>query len=280
MKSGKWWDYSWNVAPGCTKVSAECQSCWALSMAKRLQGMGKRGYEGLVDAHGNWIGKVNLLEDRLHIPLGLKRPRRIAVNLMGDLFYTNVPDWFIHSVFDVMERAERHTFMVLTKRPERVVEFMRTKVRSALQNVWIGTTAGTQRSANERWNAMAWIAQAGWKTWVSSEPKLEMIDWHGWSFLKRLIVGGESGPYARPTAPSWVRADRDWCQDHGVAFWFKSWGEWGPVGKDEGGRMKDERQYLRHMFRHPLGEDEMVFRFGRKLAGRVLDEQTWEENYE
>lgn len=277
MKDGKWWDYSWNVAPGCTRVSAECDHCWALAMAKRLQGMNKAGYEGLVDGRGRWTGRVNLMEKRLGDPLGLRRPRVIAVNLMGDLFGESVPDWFLRLVFEVMARAERHTFMVLTKRPERVVEFLRTEVRSPKGNVWMGTTAGTQRSANERWNAMAWIAQAGWNTWVSSEPRLEGIDWHGWAFLKWMVTGGESGRGARPMAPSWARGDRDWCRDHGVKFWFKQWGEWGPGGKDESGRMKDESQYLGYVFRHPLVWDEMVFRFGRRLAGRALDGREWNE---
>ena len=289
MKSGEWWDYSWNIAPGCTQVSAECDHCWALAMAKRLQGMGKAGYEGLVDAlpptpphlqtqqmgRGvRWTGRVNLLEKRLKDPLELKRPRVIAVNLMGDLFHENVPDLFLHSVFDVMARAERHRFMVLTKRPERAVKFLRAQwvkqevqYIAPLRNVWIGTTAGMQRSANERWNAMSWIAQAGWNTWVSSEPRLEAIDWHGWSFLKWMVTGGESGPYARPMVPAWARADRDWCVDHGVAFWFKQWGEWGPEVPGV-----DLSNYPMTTFGR-----EILFRFGRKMAGRMLNGRTWEE---
>ena len=275
MKDGKWWDYSWNVAPGCTKIGPECLNCWALTMAKRLRGMKKYGYSGLVDDRGQWTGRINLQEERLGVPLRLKKPRWIAVNLMGDLFHQDMPDWFQASVFRVMERANWHTYMVLTKRIEICAEFLR-KV-APMAHVLIGTTAGTQRSANERWNAMAWIAQAGWNTWVSSEPRLEGIDWHGWEFLKWMVTGGESGPQARPMAPSWARGDRDWCRDHGVAFWFKQWGEWGPNAKDEGGKMKDESQYLGHVFRRPLLWDEMVFQFGRRLAGRVLDGKIHEE---
>lgn len=266
-KQGEWWDYSWNIAPGCTRVSPECDHCWAQAMAKRLQGMKKPGYEGLVDGRGYWTGKVTIIAERLFDPPKIKRPRTIAVNLMGDLFHPEVPISFALAVFDVMARADWHTFMVLTKRPERVVPILLGANRLPLQNVWLGTTVGTQRSANERWSPMMMINAMGWKTWVSSEPRLEKIDWHGWDFLKRMITGGESGPYARPMSPAWPRADRDWCQDHGVAFWFKQWGEWGPEvpGLD-----------LRNYGVTAMGS-EILFRLGRKLAGRVLDGRTWEE---
>jgi protein gp37 len=273
-KEGAWWEYSWNVAPGCSKVSEECSNCWALAMGKRLQGMKKPGYEGLVDERGVWIGKVNLLKDRLRDPLNLKRPRTIAVNLMGDLFHAEVPVSFILAVFETMMHVDWHNYLVLTKRPERMAEVLKgwwTKegrpTGSPLQNVWLGTTAGTQRSANERWAPMMVINQMGWKTWVSSEPRLEKIDWHGWEFLKRMITGGESGPYARPMSPAWPRSDRDWCQDHNVAFWFTQWGEWGPEvpGVD-----------LWNYGMTTMG-NEILFRFGRTLAGRVLDGRTWEE---
>jgi protein gp37 len=273
-KDGEWWDYSWNVAPGCTKVGPECEHCWALAMAKRLQGMRKPGYEGLVDDKGRWSGRVNLMPGRLEDPFRLQKPRVIAVNLMGDLFLMAVPDVFLERVFAIMSEAKRHTFMVLTKRPQRAVEFLERLphvysgyLRSPIRNVWIGTTAGTQESANVRRRTMAWLAEQGWNTWVSSEPRLEAIDWSGWGFLKRMVTGGESGPNARPMDPAWPRADRDWCQKHGVAFWFKAWGEWGPEvpGVD-----------LSHYFMTPF-EDEVVFHLGKEQTGRILDGRTWEE---
>jgi len=263
-KDGEWWNYSWNVAPGCTKVSDECAHCWALTMAKRLQGMKKPGYEGLVDAKGNWTGKVNLMNWRLEDPLKLKTPHVIAVNLMGDLFHPQIPDAFIGQVFGIMGKANQHTYMVLTKRPDRMLEVITriNRVFGALPNIWLGTTAGTQRSANERWSSMALIAQWGWNTWVSSEPRLEAIHWRGWAFLKMLVTGGESGPYARPMVPAWPRADRKWCEDHGVDFWFKQWGEWGPTPPVNG----EESQLAVATF-----GDERMYRVGRKLAGRRLD---------
>jgi protein gp37 len=250
-------------------------------MARRLQGMGKRGYEGLVDEQGRWMGQVNLLEWRMEDPLHLKQSRRIAVNLMGDLFHPEVPTWFIQKTFNMMVEANWHTFFVLTKRPERMLEIL-PGVSSLVPpwNVWLGTTAGTQQSANDRRISMMQIHLLGWKTWVSCEPQLEMIDWHGWSFLKWMVVGGESGPRARPMSPAWARADRDWCQDQGVKFWFKQWGEWGPAPLSpsaisphlQSAQIGGLENYSMTM----VGE-EMMFRFGRKQTGRLLDDQEWSE---
>ena len=104
-KNGEWWDYSWNVAPGCTKVSPEGDNCWALAMAKRLQGMKKLGYQGLVDPRGQWTGRINLLDERLEDPVHLKKPRVIAVNLMGDLFHPNIPFGWQRAAFSTTMAA-------------------------------------------------------------------------------------------------------------------------------------------------------------------------------
>lgn len=278
-KHGEWWNYSWNFVPGCTKCAPECANCWALAMAKRLQGMKKPGYEGLVNAKGQWTGRVNLIDSRLEDPLRLKKPKVIAINLMGDLFHPNVPFGFQQAVFDVMRKANWHTFMVLTKRPENAVGLLTTF--EAMPHVWIGTTAGTQQSANERWSTMAWIDMQGWKTWVSSEPLLEHIDWHGWSFLKRLVDGGESGPYARVAAPFWFRSNRDWCLTHGVAYWHKQNGEWTPLSAitPTSPRMQDQHSGGLDLSKYAMTTmgGEMLYRVGRKLAGRLLDGRTWEE---
>jgi len=305
--NGEWWDYSWNIAPGCTKVGPECDNCWALAMARRLEGMRKKGYEGLVTptpAHpqmqnthfpkergqigrgARWTGKVNLLYEKLREPADLKKPRVIAVNLMGDLFHANVPDSFILQVFEAMGMCDWHTFMVLTKRPERMLELAQAwtaalgkgALRAPRSFIWLGTTAGTQLSANRRWGAMARLAELGWNTWVSSEPRLEGIDWHGWEFLKLLVTGGESGPYARPMSPAWPRTDRDWCVGHGVEFHFKQWGEWAPIpdpspiSKDRNGG----KELLERNCPATMMGNEMVWRLGRKAAGRVLDGCVWD----
>lgn len=274
-KNGEWWNYSWNVAPGCTKVSEECAHCWAELMAKRLKAMGTPGYTGLLDDKGRWTGRVNLLEWRLEDPIHLRRLRRIAVNLMGDLFHVQVPFSFIGQVYDAIRAADRHTYLVLTKRPQRAAEFLKWYGDGPFPFIWMGTTAGTQQSANERWSAMAWMAQRGWNTWSSSEPRLAAIDWHGWEFLRWMVTGGESGPYARPMAPSWARADRDWCQDHKIAFWFKQWGEWAPQPASQASPQIEEHE-LGGLASTTLG-GETLLRVGRKLAGRELDGRTWEE---
>lgn len=280
MSKGDWWNYSWVVAPGCSKFGPECAHCWAEAMARRLQGMKKPGYEGLINERGMWSGKVSLLKDRIEIPVHLRKSRVIAVNLMGDLFHPQVPFEFIDKVFWMTGVAHWHTYMILTKRPERMVEFIRAREPRA--NVWLGTTAGTQHSANTRWSAMAWLAEAGWNTWVSSEPRLEAIDWHGWSFLKRLVTGGESGPYARPMPPASPRSDRDWCQAHGVEFWFKQWGEWGPPLRPSSlpaTFAELQNAQLGELDQYPVTTigNERLFRLGRKLAGRMLDGRIWGE---
>lgn len=222
--TGQYWNYSWNIAPGCTKTSPECDHCWAAWMARRLGGMRKPGYEGLVDAKGNWTGRVNMIPDRLNVPLDLTVGKNIAVNLMGDLFHDKISDDFIAQVFAVMRQANWHMFLVLTKRPARVVDWLKGWGNVVLDNVMLGTTAGLQSTADLRWPAMAWIARCGWSTWVSSEPRLEAIDWHGWEFLDWMVTGGESGKGARVMAPAWALSDREWCAKKEIPFWFKQWG--------------------------------------------------------
>lgn len=259
----EWWDVSWNLAVGCTKVSAECNHCWALEMARRLQGMKTDGYAGLVNKNGEWTGRVNLVTKRLQDPEKWKKPRRVAVNLMGDLFHREVPISFVLDVFRVMAETPRHTYLVLTKRPEIMAEIIKGAKIAPLAHVYLGATAGMQQRANESWSSMCFLAQSGWNTWVSSEPKIEHVDWHGWGFLKWMVTGGESGTYARPMAPWWVRGDRDWCARHGVPWWFKQWGEWGPnsiYATVDVGRAPDAS----------LG-GETIYRLGRINTGSYLD---------
>src|SRR3990172_8343808 len=161
-----WWDYSWNLAVGCTKVSVECQHCWAEVMAKRLRAMGRKEYQDVVTDKGHWTNRVSLVESRLGDPLKLRKPRVIAVNLMGDLFHEDVPWEFIARVFGVMYRAPKHRFIILTKRPDRAVGLLPNIVQP-LSHVWIGTSAGNQTGADARREAMERIASIGWNTWVS-----------------------------------------------------------------------------------------------------------------
>lgn len=263
-----WWDYSWNIAVGCTKVSQECRDCWAETMARRLKAMGREEYQDVVTDEGHWTNRVNMLGNRLDDPLRLRKPRVIAVNLMGDLFHQAV-DWqFIQDAFRVMSHARQHRFIVLTKQADRAAGLLPNLLKP-LPHVWIGTSAGNQQGADERRDAMQQIAAEGWNTWVSSEPRIGPIDWSGWEFLKFMATGGESGHKARPMDPQWARMDRGWCSYEGISWMFKQWGEWAPASM-----FADTAR-----FKHPpmkVGETMMV-KVGKGISGHVLDGDEWRE---
>lgn len=269
-----WWDYSWNLAVGCTKVSAECQHCWAEAMAKRLRAMGRPEYQDVVTDEGHWTNRISLVESRLGDPLRLRKPRVIAVNLMGDLFHPSVPLDFQRAVFDVMAQARQHIYILLTKRPDGMLAAVNQMEASAEQipHVWLGTSAGNQEGADKRRDSMWGLARMGWNTWVSSEPRLGPIDWTGWEFLKFAVTGGESGPRARIMDPAWPRADREWFKAHNIPWMFKQWGEWVPL---------DHLPWVTDAttFRYkPMDMNgTMMCRVGKHLAGHVLDWEEWRE---
>ena len=223
----EWTETTWNPVTGCTKISQGCKFCYAERMSRRLQAMGVEKYRGgfSVAVHESTLGE----------PLKWRRPRLVFVNSMSDLFHESVPSAFIEAVFDVMNRASRHSFQVLTKRPRRVVELNR-RLRWT-PNIWLGTSI-----ESERWIArLALLKGTGARTkFLSLEPllgplpdlSLEGIDW--------VIVGGESGPGARPMQADWVRAIRDNCVTVGVPFFFK---QWGGVFKKRTGRTLDGRTW-------------------------------------
>lgn len=264
-----WWNYSWNLAVGCTKVSIECQHCWAEVMAKRLKAMGREEYQDVVTDEGHWTNRVSLVESRLGDPLRLRKPRVIAVNLMGDLFHPSVSLSFQMAVFDVMALAKQHTFILLTKRADRMLAAVNQMDASAEQfpHVWLGTSAGNQAGADERQDSMWGLARVRWNTWVSSEPRIEGINWDGWEFLKWMATGGESGPRARIMDPAWPRADREWTREHDIPWMFKQWGEWVPL--DHLNWVTDDTTFGWR----PVVADSgaWMVRVGKKLAGHVLD---------
>lgn len=220
-------DTTWNLVAGCTKVSRGCTHCWAERMSKRLAAMGRSEYQGVVNEHGHWSGLIRPLPERLSQPLSWRKPRVILVEFMGDLFHADVPDEFILSAFETMRAADWHTYMTLTKRPERMAQLL--KVLTPMPHVVLGCSVEDQAQANIRRPHVHSASEIGWRTWVSSEPRLGPIDWSEWEFLNQLVTGGESGPDSRPMHPDWPRADRDWCQSNGVPFFFKQWGAWVPV---------------------------------------------------
>ena len=221
----EWTEASWNPVTGCTKASPGCFNCYAERMAKRLQAMGQPNYrDGF---------RVALHPGVLDAPLNWSRSQLIFVNSMSDLFHEDVPLDFIQEVFNVMSRARQHSFQVLTKRSERLEDL--AKRLPWPSNVWLGVSV---ESADYAYR-IEHLRHVPAKTrFVSFEPlladagKLDLMDIH-WA-----IVGGESGPGARPMLPEWALGIRDQCVEQSVPFFFK---QWGGVQKKKAGRLLDGR---------------------------------------
>ena len=221
----EWTETTWNPVTGCSKLSPGCAHCYAERMAVRLQAMGvgkyRRGFDVAVHAAA------------LEEPLRWRRPRLVFVNSMSDLFHTSVPPRFIEAVFAVMNQANQHTFQVLTKRPDRVRLF-EGRIRWT-SNIWLGVSIEA-----ERWlGRQALLVRTGAQTkFLSLEPLLGPLPGLDVSGIDWVIVGGESGPGARPMQAEWVRAIRDGCVRRNVPFFFK---QWGGVFKKRAGRILDGR---------------------------------------
>jgi protein gp37 len=225
----EWTDATWNPVTGCSKVSPGCANCYAETLSLRF------GHSKLPWTPANAAENVVLHPERLRLPLTWRDPRRVFVNSMSDLFHGLVPYDYIDRVFDVMERAERHTFQVLTKRPERMADY--TQMQTILPNVWLGTSI-----ENDRWTERAddlRISRAAVR-FLSLEPLLGPLPSLDLTGIDWVIVGGESGVGHRPIDPDWVRDLRDRSVAAGVAFFFKQWGGRTPKS---GGRSLDGRTW-------------------------------------
>ncbi|GIU97421.1 MAG: hypothetical protein KatS3mg013_1224 [Actinomycetota bacterium] len=248
----EWTEISWNPITGCDRVSEGCDHCYALALARRLKAAGSPRYQ--LDGHPERSGPgfgLTVHWDKMEEPLSWRRPRLVFVNSMSDLFHPSVPLEAIQRIFLVMEKAEAHTFQVLTKRPGRMASVLSRIRPEPLPNVWLGTSVENQRWADVRIPAL--LRTPAQVRFLSCEPLLAALDLRRW--LPRIdwvIVGGESGPRARPMDPAWVRSLRDQCLALGVPFFFKQWGGRTPKA---GGRRLDGRTW-----------DEMPT--GRPLAGR------------
>ena len=226
----EWTDATWNPVAGCTVVSPGCANCYAMRMAARLAAMGQAKYQGLTrsTAHGpSWTGKVVCDEASLDIPLRWRKPRFVFVNSMSDLFHADVPEPFIRRVWNTMAAAPQHTFQILTKRPRRMRAVAERLER--LPNVWLGTSVET---SDHLWRIRELQATRAAVRFVSFEPLLGPVNDAKLADVHWAIVGGESGPGARPMASDWVRSIRDQCAEQNVAFFFKQWG--GPRKKRTG----------------------------------------------
>jgi len=217
----EWTESTWNPLTGCTKVSPGCKHCYAERMARRLQAMGQPNY-----ANGFTL---TLHEHMLDKPLSWKKPQMIFVNSMSDLFHANAPLEFILSVFNVMRRASWHTFQVLTKRSARLLEL--NPVIDWPDNVWMGVSVETHDYTFRIEHLRQTDAQV---KFLSLEPLLGTLPGLDLRGIEWVIVGGESGPGARPMAEEWVIDIRDQCLANQVPFFFK---QWGGVHKKKAGRV-------------------------------------------
>lgn len=366
----EWTDATWNPVAGCTRVSAGCDHCYAVTMTNRLEAMGQPKYSGLTVLNGkgdrHFNGKISLSESDLTIPLKRKNPTVYFVNSMSDLFHKDVPFEFIAAVYGVMDACEYtwnkpgeephgHTFQILTKRPERAFEFYEwvkeqsrglspigprwsrestfcfrhansridfrkdANIRLSLSkgvwplpNVWLGTSVENQETADERiphllkcpaavrflsvepllgpvslrW-LCAWPENAPTTAMRPNREPMNELD--GLRRIGWVIVGGESGPGARPMHPDWATSIRDQCVAAGVPFFFKQWGQFSPIATCKGlawlsvfpdGRTKEASEYEGRA--STLTSDAIsgawpLARVAKKAAGRLLDGKEWNQ---
>lgn len=300
----EWCDSSWNPIRGCTKISQGCKNCYAETFAERWRGVPGHPFEQGFD--------LKLIPHKLGEPVKWKEPKRIFVNSMSDLFHDGVPFEYICKVFAVMGIENRHTYQILTKRPERMREFMTGKDRHKeileayfelnsqkvlkttmvdgrggwfpLENVWLGTSV-ENADVLHRIDTLRQTPAA--LRFLSIEPLLGPLGKLNLEGIGWVIVGGESGPGARPMHPDWVREIRDQCQAAGVSFFFKQWGEWIPSGQRLDGIVnpraifgdafpakKGKTNWPVHEFERDLL---ISFKIGKKLTGRLLDGREWNE---
>jgi protein gp37 len=215
----EWTEQTWNPTVGCTKISAGCKNCYAETMAKRLQAMGTPGYENGF--------KLQLLPARLSDPIARKKPTTYFVNSMSDLFHEKIPDDFIDQVFATIANTPHHTYQILTKRAARMARYF--KQREVPRNAWLGVSVENKKHGVPRIDNLRKVPAR--IRFLSVEPLLEDVGTLDLTDIHWVIVGGESGPKARPMKQEWADAVRRQCEEQGAAFFFKQWGAWGADGK-------------------------------------------------
>lgn len=227
----EWTDSTWNPVAGCSIVSAGCTHCYAMEMAKRLEAMGVGKYAGLTRKSGKrtvWNGVVREDREALSIPHRWRKPRKIFVNSMSDLFHEQVSDDFILDVWQVMRDTPRHNYQILTKRPARMAELVARQIGDVLPNVWLGTSIEDADVADRIEHLRKAPAAI---RFISFEPLIGAIGAVDLSGIHWAIVGGESGKSARPIREEWIDEIHARCLSAGTAFFFKQWGTWGKDNK-------------------------------------------------
>ena len=290
---------TWNPVTGCDKCSPGCDNCYALTMAGRLKLMGQPKYQNDGDPATSGPGfGVTCHPSEIGRPERWRKPRTVFVNSMSDLFHRDVPEPFIADVWNTMALTDRHTYQILTKRPQRMAEVLTRweangwqmrrsdmvwvgPMHEPLRNAWLGTSIESDRycfRADHLRDTPAAIRFLSLEPLLGPLPSLDLtgIDW--------VIVGGESGKNARPMHPDWVRDIRDQCAETGTAFFFKQWGQWAPVelagmddiALDESGVFMTPDGRIRELI-EPHTRTELMYRPGKKRAGRELDGRVWDE---
>ena len=290
----EWCDATWNCIRGCVKVSPGCKNCYAETFAERFRGVKGHPYEQGFD--------LRLVPEKLDQPLRWKKPRKIFVNSMSDLFQDGVPDEFVDKVFAVMALAPQHTFQVLTKRAERMADYLgevsagrmydiattATKefgdrkldamiaLSNAMPNVLFGVSVENEEYACERLPHLHEAKDLAYRTFVSYEPALGPVDWEPWAgAIDWLISGGESGPGARPSHPDWHRSARDFCVRHGVPYFFKQWGSYRPICENE-----LPTTFVNRLVSEAVPRSEnlaSVVRLNKRVTGSLIDGVEWKQ---
>ncbi len=238
----EWTDATWNPVAGCLMISPGCTNCYAMRMAARLQSMSHPSYVGTVRKSGGrpvWTGKVNLVEHALDAPLKWRKPRKIFVNSMSDLFQDGVPSHFIEKVWNVMMKADHHVYQVLTKRPENMKRIVSELDLTPAKHIWLGTSVESEQYSS-RIDVLRSIP-AGIR-FISFEPLLASVGKVNLENIHWAIVGGESGPSSRPMEAAWVNEIKQQCRMSDTAFFFKQWGGTNKkiTGREFRGRTWDE----------------------------------------
>lgn len=233
----EWTEQTWNPTTGCTKISPGCKHCYAETMAKRLRAMGARGYENGFN--------LTLMPERLDEPLNRRKPTMYFVNSMSDVFHQRVPFSYVDQIFETIEKTPQHTYQVLTKRAERMADYF--SGRHVPPNAWLGVSVENRRYGLPRIDHLRRINAM--VRFLSVEPLLEDLGPIDLTGIHWVIVGGESGPKARPMKLEWLQEVSRQCRVARVAFFFKQWGVWGADGE----------------------------RRSKRSNGRVFEGRTWDE---